>query len=155
MNKGNLKEIENYKILDQIQHKHSYSNDFLKINHTIMLVIDPKTGEIIDANAGACLFYQYNYDHIIKLKISDINLCTIEEIDIDMKLAVGEEKNCFYFKHRLANGDIRDVEVHSGPITQKNRQLLYSIIIDITDSKKIEEEMIKKTMNWKVKLKLI
>lgn len=154
MNKGNFKEIENIEILDQVQHKHIYPNDFLNNIHTIMLVIDPKTREIIDANAGACSFYQYKYEQIIKLKISDINLRSIEEIDMEMKLAVGEQKNCFYFKHRLSNGDIRDVEVHSGPITQSNRQLLYSIIIDITDRKKIEEEMLKKNNELEDKIEV-
>lgn len=120
------------------------SNDFFEINHSIMIVIDPETGVIIDANEAACSFYQYDYAHIIKLNISDINELSNEELAMEMELATRQQKNCFYFKHRIANGEIRDVEVHSGPITQNSRRLLYSIIHDITDRKKIEEEMIKK-----------
>jgi PAS domain S-box-containing protein len=119
-------------------------NDFFEINHSIMIVIDPETGVIIDANEAACSFYQYDYEHITKLNISDINVLSIEELAMEMKLAAGQQKSCFYFKHRIANGEVRDVEVHSGPITQNSRRLLYSIIHDITDRKKIEEEMIKK-----------
>lgn len=135
------------------EHK-TFWNDFSQINHTIMIVIEPETGLIIDANEAACSFYQYDYENIIKLKISDINILSIEEIAKEMKLAAEEHKKCFYFKHRIANGEIRDVEVHSGPITQNTRQLLYSIIHDITDSKKIEEEMIKKNNELEEKIEV-
>lgn len=106
------------------------------IYHLIMIVIESKAGAIVDANEAACSFYQYNYEEIIKLKISDINVLPIEKTVMEMKPASRKEKECFYFKHKLANGEIRDVEVHSSPITQNNKQLLYSIVIDITDSKK-------------------
>jgi PAS domain S-box-containing protein len=139
-------------IKEYYEHKNCW-NDFSQISHSIMIVIDPETGLIIDANEAACSFYQYDYEHIIKLKISDINILSIEEIAMEMKLAAKEHKKCFYFKHRIANGEIRDVEVHSGPITQDSRQLLYSIIHDITDSKKIEEEMVKKNNELEEKIK--
>lgn len=136
MSKGNLKKIENNRIMEQVRYKHIYCNNFFKFNHSIMIVIESKTGAIMDANEAACSFYQYNYEEIMKLKISDINALPIEETVNEMKLASRKEKKCFYFKHKLANGEIRDVEVHSSPITQNSKQLLYSIVIDITDSKK-------------------
>ena len=149
MNKDNFVEVETNISKVKVQRKHTSCNGFLKINHSIMIVIDPETGVIIDANEAACSFYQYDYEHIIKLKISDINVLSVEEIVMEMKLATKEYKNCFYFKHQISNGEIRDVEVHSGPITQNSRQVLYSIIHDITDRKKIEEEMIKKNADLK------
>jgi signal transduction histidine kinase len=51
-----------------------------------------------------------------------------------------EQRNQFYFRHRLANGVIRDVEVYSGPIKVHGRELLYSIVHDISARKKAEEE---------------
>lgn len=144
MNRDKSLEIENLTNKDQVQNKHTNYNDFFKINHAIMIVIDPETGVIIDANDAACSFYKYDYEHIIKLRISDINVLSIEELAIQIQLATNEKRNHFYFKHRLANGETRDVEVHSGPLIQNSRKLLYSVIHDITDSKKAEEEMIKK-----------
>jgi PAS domain S-box-containing protein len=144
MDKGSFTEMEDIRSSDLVQHVHSYCKDFLKINHSIILIIDPEMGVIIDANEAACTFYQYDYEHITKLKICDINGLSVEEIAIEMELAYRKQKSCFYFKHRRANGEIRDVEVHSGPIIHNGQQLLYSIIHDITGRKKIEEEMIKK-----------
>jgi PAS domain S-box-containing protein len=140
MSECNLIKIENNRIMGHVRYKQAYCDDFFELNHSIMIVIEPKTGAIMDANDAACSFYQYDYDHIIKLKISDINVLLIEEIDAEMNLASLEEKTCFYFKHRISNGEIRDVEVHSGPITQNSKKLIYSIIHDITDRKNIEEE---------------
>ena len=38
-----------------------------------------------------------------------------------MGQAAGERKNTFRFRHRLATGEVRDVEVHSGPIEVDGR----------------------------------
>ncbi|HEY5561198.1 MAG TPA: PAS domain-containing protein [Clostridiaceae bacterium] len=100
------REIKKTKNLVQVESRHINCNNYFEINHSIMLVIDPETGIIVDANPAACSFYKYNYEDIIKLKISDINTLLIEELAIELKLAIIEHRNCFYFKHRLANGEI-------------------------------------------------
>ena len=56
-------------------------------------------------------------------------------------------KNNFIFKHRLASGEIRDVDVYSGTIMVSGEKLLYSIIHDITERKQIENELNKTLKN--------
>ena len=58
-----------------------------------------------------------------------------------MNQAVKEEQRVFLFRHRLADGTIRDVEVYSGPVTIEGRKLLYSIVHDITERKRAEESL--------------
>jgi signal transduction histidine kinase len=58
----------------------------------------------------------------------------------ELKKAKMEQRKQFYFRHCLANGEIRDVEVYSGPIKVHGKELLYSIVHDITARKKAEEE---------------
>jgi len=58
-----------------------------------------------------------------------------------MSLAQQEKRNCFIFKHLIADGSLRDVEVYSGPIVINERPLLYSVIHDITERKKTEESL--------------
>jgi PAS domain S-box-containing protein len=41
-----------------------------------MLLIDPLTGDIINANPAACAYYGYTLKEINGLKISDINIQT-------------------------------------------------------------------------------
>ncbi|MGB7968612.1 MAG: PAS domain S-box protein, partial [Methanobacterium sp.] len=107
-------------------------------NHASMLLIDPINGDIIDANPAATNFYGYTLDELTKIKISDINVSNDKAVLEEMQKAVSNEKYHFLFKHRLANGEIRDVDVYSGLINQKGKNLLYSIVHDISIQKKAE-----------------
>jgi PAS domain S-box-containing protein len=49
----------------------------------------------------------------------------------------------------LANEEIRDVEVYSGPIRLHGRELLYSIIHDITERKRAEEALQKSEKRYR------
>ncbi|MCF8365403.1 MAG: PAS domain S-box protein [Bacteroidales bacterium] len=110
-------------------------------NQSIMLLIDPDTGIILDANRSALNFYGYSYDEIRKLKIYDINTSTEEEVYHEMQLLIEKKKNVFRFRHRLANKQLRDVEVYSGRFQSNEKTLIYSTIYDITERLKVEEEI--------------
>lgn len=101
-------------------------------NRSVELIIDPLSGEVLDANPAAEKFYGYTRERLLSLNISDINTLSKEEVKVEMALAKSENRNHFVFKHRLASGDVRDVEVHSGPIEWNGRMVLYSIVHDIT-----------------------
>ena len=107
-------------------------------NSAPMLIIDPSTGDIVNANQTACEFYGYQMDQLLKMNISDINMLGKDGVTKEMGLSVAGMKRKFEFKHRLANGEVRDVEVYSGPIDMVGRKLLYSIIHDVTDRARME-----------------
>ncbi|MBU0967369.1 MAG: PAS domain S-box protein [Proteobacteria bacterium] len=109
-------------------------------NRAIMLIIDPESGDIRDANAAACHYYGYSRDAMRKMQIMAINTLSQEQVRAEMDDAKQEKRQFFNFRHRLADGRIRDVEVFSGPILINNEMLLYSIIHDISDRKRIEQE---------------
>jgi PAS domain S-box-containing protein len=119
-------------------------------SHSVMLIINPDTGAILDANPAACSYYGYTHDELTHMEIMQINCLSRDEIFQEMERARKEERNFFYFQHRLASGEIRDVEVHSGPIVLDSRQVLYSIIHDITEKKRIEEALV--TANKKLNM---
>ncbi len=108
-------------------------------HHAIKLVIDPETGAIVDANSAALKYYGYSFEQICSLHIQDINQLPPEEVEEEYKKAMAEQRNYFVFPHRLSNGEMRWVEVFSSPVQNKGRQLLYSIIHDVTARKKAEE----------------
>ncbi|NVN95933.1 MAG: PAS domain S-box protein [Bacteroidetes bacterium] len=113
-------------------------------NHAVMLLIDPENGAIKDANPAACKYYGWSHQVICCKNISEINTLNKEEIIAEMQKAKDEKRKHFYFNHRLASGEIRNVEVNSGPIQFGDTKLLYSLVHDITD-KKITEEKLKKS----------
>jgi len=111
-------------------------------NHSIMLLVEPEKGIVVDANPAACDFYGYAYDEIVGIEIVKINLLSEEEIFAEVENAKREKRNYFGFRHRLASGEVRDVEVYSSPINWRGQQVLYSIIHDATERKKTEKEKI-------------
>ncbi|MBK1672151.1 hypothetical protein CKO35_02315 [Ectothiorhodospira shaposhnikovii] len=102
-------------------------------NHTVMLLIDPGDGAIIDANPAACQFYGWDREQMQRMKISQINPLSADEIRVEMEMARHQKRKYFQFRHRLADGRVTHVEVYSGPISMRGRPLLYSIIHDTTE----------------------
>jgi PAS domain S-box-containing protein len=105
----------------------------------VMLLVDPVSGEIVDANRAAEDYYGYRFDSKFPLKITDINALSEERVKNEMQFAMIQNRNYFEFPHKLASGEVRNVEVHSTPIDVGGKKLLFSIIHDITERKKIEE----------------
>lgn len=114
---------------------------FFDKHNAIMLIIDPKDGKIVNANKAASKFYGYSKKQLQNMYIQDINSLPNEEIKFRMQQAKLKKQNYFLFKHKLADGKIKDVEVYSTPITLKNKTLLFSIIHDISDKIQIEENL--------------
>ena len=142
---GILLDISELKMVEEalIDSEERYRSLFMN-NHSVMLIIDPKSGDIVDANPAATSFYEWSYEELTRKKITDINTLTKRQVFQEMKRAKTEQRRIFHFKHRLASGKFRDVEVYSGPIKVYGRELLYSIIHDITKRKQAELSLIEK-----------
>jgi len=110
-------------------------------HEAIMLLIDPETGAICNANHSAALFYRYSTEQLCQMTIQEINTAHAEEIAHQRSLALAKKRNYFIFSHRLAGGEVKTVEVHSSPITVRNEKLLFSIIHDITERKQAETDL--------------
>ena len=110
-------------------------------NLAIHLLSDPETQKIVDCNETAEKFYSYTREEILDMYIYDINTMSREEIQKEIKNAKALKKSSFHFKHRLADGTIKDVELYSAPIEIEDKTYLYSIIFDITHQKEAEEEV--------------
>lgn len=115
--------------------------EMFEYNKAVKFVIDPQTGAIVEANAAACEYYGYSRDTLKAMHITDINTLPSETIFSKMKLAGSKASTVFEFRHRLASGEIRDVEVYSGPIQINGRPLLHSIVVDITERKRAERAL--------------
>ncbi len=108
-------------------------------NIAIKLLIDPATGRIVDANPAACRFYGYALEDIQHLSIWDINAAGEDATRQEMALTSDAERRFFRFRHKLASGEVREVEVYTGPVEYLGRTLLFSIIHDVTERVRAEE----------------
>jgi diguanylate cyclase (GGDEF)-like protein/PAS domain S-box-containing protein len=105
------------------------------------LLIDPWDARIVAANEAAAAYYGYSIDQLRAMRITDVNTLAPEDIKAEMEQARSENRSHFNFRHRLASGAVRDVEVYSGPLNIDGQRLLYSIIIDVTDRKRMQREL--------------
>ena len=110
-------------------------------NRAIMLVVDPEARRIVDANATACRFYGYTHEEMCGMPVANINPGITAKIASDMQEATLKERDYFLVKHRVASGEIRDVEIYSGPFTDDRKPLLLSIIHDVTERRRAEERL--------------
>lgn len=133
--------IEHRRKEDELREGENRYRQMFENNRAVKLLLDPESGQIVEANLAACEFYGYSRQELLKKRVSDINGLSPEEVRKEMRLATEQKRSCFYFRHRLANGEMRDVEVHSGPIAVKGKKLLFSIIHDITERKQAERAL--------------
>ncbi len=134
-----LRDREAHRLADEnllqseIRYRHLFQN-----HHTVMLIIDFDDGCIIDANPAAATFYGWPIETLCRMHIQDINTLPTEKVMAAMQQSRSAEKNHFLFRHRRANGSVRDVDVFSNKVEIAGKDCLYSIIHDVTERKHYE-----------------
>ncbi|WP_073953887.1 diguanylate cyclase domain-containing protein [Thalassospira sp. TSL5-1] len=112
-------------------------------NPAVKLLIDPLTGKIVDANKAACDFYGYDHATLRSMVIGQINVENGDVIASSVQKIVDNGAASFSFRHRLADGAIRDVRVNSGRIMLNGSEYINSIVFDVTERNEYERRLIK------------
>ena len=98
-----LEELQ--KLAAELQDKSDKAEELLKSlfenSHSIMLLIHPENGNIINANGTACEFYGYTKHEITNMRIMDINTLSEEQVFEEMQKARLAKCKKFSFRHRL------------------------------------------------------
>lgn len=109
--------------------------------NAIKLLIDPELAEIIDANPVAADFYGYSIGEMCGMPLGRINVLASQSLSKRIRAVVNRTDNHFEASHQLANGELRDVEIFTGPVDLNGRTLLFSIVHDITDRKRAQRDL--------------
>jgi PAS domain S-box-containing protein len=106
-------------------------------NKAVMLLLEPQSLQILDANPAACQFYGWSRDVLTQR--------TMEEIAVGPpdRFIEGIHRGDWpaYQQHRRAGGDLRQVEVYAGTLRRENVQQVYCIVHDVTERKLIEDQL--------------
>ena len=129
------------KLLKELNNEKDRFENMFRIHSSIMLLIDPKNGQILDANNSAVSFYGYSLEKLKSMNVNEINQLSQEELNTIYQEAKQLKTNSFVFEHKLNNGKIKIVEVDSSPIETTSGIILFSIIKDVTKEKKIEDRL--------------
>lgn len=110
-------------------------------SQSVMLILDAENGKILDANAAALKFYGYDYATLTAMYAWE--LCAEGEkchlASVFKANVAGEE--CLKIKHKLANGQIRDMELYRTLIAYQNRNVVFAIIHDVTERVEAEQKV--------------
>ncbi|SHE60907.1 HD domain-containing phosphohydrolase [Alkalibacter saccharofermentans] len=103
-------------------------------NHdAVMLLVEPETGEIIEANPSASSFYGYSKEELLKMTVRDINAMDQEKAaEMRLKALNGGQKYSAV-PHHLKSGEIKTVDAYISPIDYDDQRVLFAIIFDVTE----------------------
>ncbi|MGD9928514.1 MAG: PAS domain S-box protein [Mangrovibacterium sp.] len=111
-------------------------------NHSaVKLIIHPVDGTILNANPAAARFYGWSVDELKRMTIQQINTLNEAQVQAELERAKRERTIHFEFRHRLASGSVRDVEVFSSLIKFQGTDCLHSIIHDVSAKKEAERRL--------------
>jgi len=107
-----------------------------------MLLVEPDSGAIQDANAAAAAFYGHSRERLRTMNIQSLTVLPSQTAEEWRRRARQEGRKYIAVPHRLAGGEIRTVEVHSSPVQVRDRRLLFVILHDVTERKLLEQQLL-------------
>ncbi len=123
---------------DELRKSETLFRNLFDLHAAVKLLIDPETGAIVDANLAAVTYYGWSRDEMRGMRIQEINTLSPGEVAAEMQRAKDAHRSYFEFRHRRADGSIRDVAVFSSNVSGVGKPLLHSIIHDITERKQAD-----------------
>ena len=148
-----IAELEN-KLLDSNKNFEKTNEEyisFFKNCNQIKLIIDSENGIILNANTKASEFYGYPTEVLIGMNINKINILPKEKIQDKFKIINNNnnEDNFFIFKHKLANGEVKMVQIVATPIKIDGKKIIQSVITDVSQTIEQQNKILKLESDYK------
>jgi len=127
-----------------VEEREELYSSLFENNQAVILLIAPESGTIVDANPAACSYYGYSRQDIKRVNIQAIQGSSPLAKD---KWSRTDAQHRTFTKstHILASGEVRAVEVSSGPIKFANKTLIYSMVYDVTEKERAIKDLQSKT----------
>jgi PAS domain S-box-containing protein len=108
----------------------------------IILFMRRQDGRLLEANQAATLAYGYDRDEILALTIHDLRAAETHELTKAQLTEADERGILFESRHRRKDGSVFPVEVSSRGATIGETRTLISVIRDISERKKHEDDLL-------------
>jgi PAS domain S-box-containing protein len=110
-------------------------------NRAVKLLIEPESGQIVDANPAAADFYGYSLEELKSKRIQDLTpLAESRMLDL-LRQAQNGDNDLFHLSQCLFNGSRREVEIYAGSLNVGGRSLLFCIVLDVSEQVRATEAM--------------
>lgn len=102
-------------------------------NQAVGLLIDPTTGSLVEVNEAAVSYYGYPLEQLLKMRLADLDTEPMTRVLVQLAATLRRGRNQRLGRHQLASGQQRDVEMYLAAIPWGGRNLIYAMILDVTD----------------------
>lgn len=109
-------------------------------HQAIMLLVNPATGAILNANNAAAKFYGYERSLLREMQLAQLRASSNN--------FPADPVNHYTAIHRLAGGEERTMEVYSSILEHDGQKILFAILHDITERQRMEEELRHSKLDW-------
>lgn len=106
-----------------------------------IMLIDPDDGRLVDFNTRTCEYLGYSREDLAGMKVADIEAAAPPDDVLRNLQRLAREGGTFETRHRTRKGEVRDMLIHSRPVSIGGRILINAICIDITEQKRLESEL--------------
>lgn len=119
--------------------------DFSQIfnaHSAMMFLVDPETMAVVDANPACEAFYGYTRQEFQGMRLADLNVLDDAGLRREIARLHAEGRSDIEVRHRLKNGEVRDVDIRSDAIALPDgRVVQLAVVFDITRRKEQEREL--------------
>ncbi|MBD3291126.1 PAS domain S-box protein [candidate division KSB1 bacterium] len=122
----------------QLQESEWRYRQMFESNQAVMLLINPKTGYVMDANPAACNFFGHSHANMLKLHFPMYQNESNDENIVSESFPIPEY---IITQQRIASSKNRDVEIYACPIYLQGEKSVFLIIHDISERLQAEKAL--------------
>ncbi|MEZ4604760.1 MAG: PAS domain S-box protein [Desulfobacterales bacterium] len=112
-------------------------------NASDAIYIHDLDGHILEANHKATEYSGYERDELLKMEVTDIDSAESAELAHSrIEKVIHDKELVFEALHRARTGELIPVEVSSRAIEYGDQEAILSVVRDLTERKKIEEQLL-------------
>lgn len=106
-----------------------------------LFLIDPESGRIVMVNKAALSFYGYSREEMEQLTVYDLNDLPESYVKPRLQEAATNPRERYELRHKLKNGQVRDVVSHPAPVVIFEKTFVVSVIVDVTEQNRALSEL--------------
>lgn len=106
----------------------------------VKFLLNPHSGAIVYANKAACQFYGYTQEELTLLNVRDLTAIVPPEPMEQLRGLVAGERSVYQAGHRLASGEVLQVEIQAGPALIGGEKLFYVDVYGLPNANGVQEK---------------
>lgn len=109
----------------------------------VQLLLDTKTGRIVDANEAAAGYYGYPRKQLIGMHRDEITAESPGVLQAYIHDIRQNKRHLIRSRHKLSNGEIRDVDIFGSVLLLSDGEAFFLIVQDVTERTRVERELVR------------